>query len=167
MLQDTWGPWEIEEDLCSPWSSSLLGSACTWSAQQDNWLQGKNCWCCQEEELKVQFSVNCNTKRNSQQRNSMLLSKSQVPISQANFRFLKIRDIWNTFFVSWQKIGFRNECCVCAQMPRKYSRNNVSAIVRFWQHRFLVREASELRCSPRKKLTKNSRSCSSVTVLHF
>ena len=26
--------------------------ACTWSTHQDNWSQGKNCWCGQEKELK-------------------------------------------------------------------------------------------------------------------
>lgn len=52
-------------------------------------------------------------------------------------------------------------------MPRKYSRNNVSAIVRFRQHCFLVRGASELRCSPQKKLTKNSRCSWAVIILNF
>ena len=32
--------------------NGFLQPPCSWSAHQDNWSQGKNCWCCQEEELK-------------------------------------------------------------------------------------------------------------------
>lgn len=29
----------------SPWSSTLLGSSCSWATHQDNWSQGKDRWC--------------------------------------------------------------------------------------------------------------------------
>lgn len=51
----------------------FLQPACTWSAHQDNWSQGKNCWCCQEEELKNSCSVNCNKEQYDQKQVCLVL----------------------------------------------------------------------------------------------
>lgn len=31
-----------------PWFEALLGPSCSWSAYQDYWPQGKDCWCLKE-----------------------------------------------------------------------------------------------------------------------
>ena len=45
----------------SPWSPPPLGSACPWSAHQDDWSQGTNCRCVQEEELSDERLVESTT----------------------------------------------------------------------------------------------------------
>ena len=49
-----WFPWACFHLLlfCNrqepSWSPPLLGSSCPWATHQDNWPQGKDCWCLQE-----------------------------------------------------------------------------------------------------------------------
>lgn len=39
-------------------------SACAWTAHEDHWSQGQNCWCCQEEELNCyHHCAKCNKEQ--------------------------------------------------------------------------------------------------------